>query len=56
MKEILKYLGVLVMLAGVIMLAVIVTKGVMRNTGLGVSLLLVIAGMIGYILMNRKLE
>lgn len=56
MKEVLKFLGVLVMLAGVIVLIVNVSHGILKNTGLGVSAFLVIIGLLGYIVMNRRIE
>jgi hypothetical protein len=56
MKDLLKYLGVFIMLIGVVILVVVVSNGVMRNNGLGISALLIIFGMIGFIILNREVE
>lgn len=56
MKEALKFLGVIVMLAGVVVLIVNISQGIVKNTGLGISALLVILGLVGYIMMNRRIE
>ncbi|HYW96313.1 MAG TPA: hypothetical protein VE870_12045 [Bacteroidales bacterium] len=56
MKEALKFLGVIIMLAGVVILVVNISQGIVKNTGLGLSALLVIIGMVGYIVMNQRIE
>jgi hypothetical protein len=44
------------MLIGVVILVIVVSNGVMRNNGLGISALLIIIGMIGFIILNREVE
>ncbi len=56
MKDLVRYSGILIMLAGVILLVIIVSEGVMKNTGLTLSACLVILGMVVYILVSRKLD
>lgn len=53
MKEALKYLGILIILIGVVILVITVSNGVKSNTGLTVSALLVVMGLVTHILLNR---
>jgi len=53
LKEILKNAGLLVILIGVIILGVVVFKGVQTNATLMVGLILVLAGLLGHIVINK---
>jgi len=53
MKEALKYLGILIILTGVVILVITVSNGVKSNTGLTVSAFLVVLGLVAHILLNR---
>jgi len=53
LKELLKNLGLLVILAGVILLGVVVFTGVQTNPHLTLSLGLVIGGLIAHIIINK---
>lgn len=52
----LKYLGVLILLIGVIVLAVPAINGSLTNTHLLAGLSLIAIGFFGHILLNRKIE
>jgi hypothetical protein len=56
LKEIVKNLGLLVILAGVIVLGVVVFTKVQTNSHLGLSLGLVIAGLIAHIIINKLVD
>jgi uncharacterized membrane protein HdeD (DUF308 family) len=53
MKEFAKYIGVIVMLIGVAVLAVPFFMGTTNNTNLIIGLVLVIEGLLGYIYVNN---
>jgi len=55
-KELLKNAGLLVILAGVIVLGVAVFTQVQTNSNLGLSLGLVIAGLIAHIAINKIVD
>ncbi len=54
MKDLLKYLGPLVQIVGVILLAVYYVLAPAENTLLAVAGLLVLAGVVVHILLNKK--
>ena len=55
MKSLLQNLGVILVIIGaVILIASYATGNVNNNAVLGVSLLLVVAGLISYIILNKK--
>jgi len=56
MNTLLKYLGVLVLLIGVGILAVPTITGNLSNTTLLIGLVIIIAGYLGHIFFNRKFE
>ena len=53
MKEILKNLGLLIILAGVIFLGIVVFLHKETNTYLSISLLLIAIGLISHIVINK---
>jgi len=53
MKEFAKYIGVVVMLIGVVVLVIPFLMGTTNNTNLIIGLLLVVEGMLGYIFTNN---
>jgi uncharacterized protein (DUF983 family) len=55
-KELIKNAGLLVILAGVIVLGVVVFTKVQTNASLSISLVLVVAGLLGHILINKYVE
>lgn len=55
-KELLKNAGLIVILVGVIILGVVVFTEVQTNSHLGLSLGLIIIGLLGHILINRYVE
>jgi riboflavin synthase len=55
-KELLKNAGLIVILIGVIILGVVVFTKVQTNSYLGLSLGLVVAGLLGHILINRYVD
>ncbi|MDR3269585.1 MAG: hypothetical protein LBT83_11050 [Tannerella sp.] len=54
--SVLKYVGVLVLLIGVAILAVPTLRGELTNTYLLVGLFLIVFGYIGHIFLNKKIE
>jgi uncharacterized membrane protein HdeD (DUF308 family) len=56
MKELLKYLGIIVLLLGVVVLAIPAAQGTLNNSILIAGLALIIAGYLGHIFINKKLE
>lgn len=53
MKELIKNLGLLIILAGVIVLGVVVFAGTQTNATLGLSLGLIVGGLLTHIGINR---
>jgi len=56
LKELLKNAGLLVILIGVIILGVVVFTGTQTNSWLGLSLGLVIGGLLTHILINKIVD
>ena len=56
LKELIKNSGLLVILAGVIVLGIAVFTQVQTNSNLGLALGLVIGGLIVHIVINRKVD
>jgi hypothetical protein len=56
LKDLLKNAGLIVILAGVIILGIVVFKGVQTNSTLAVSLVLVIVGLLGHIVINKIVD
>ncbi|WP_199652971.1 hypothetical protein [Parabacteroides sp. AM08-6] len=56
MNELLKNLGVIVLLIGVVILAVPAISGSVSNTVLLTGLIVIILGYIGHIVINKKLQ
>ena len=56
LKTLLKNAGLLIMLIGVIILALVVFLGTQTNASLALSLVLVALGLISHIIINRKVE
>jgi hypothetical protein len=56
LKTLLKNAGLLVILIGVVILAIVVFAGTQTNTTLGLSLVLVVLGLISHIIINQKVE
>lgn len=52
----LKYLGILILLVGVVILTVPTLVGKPSNTFLLVGILTIVAGFFGHIVLNRKVE
>jgi hypothetical protein len=55
-KELLKNAGLLVILAGVIVLSVVVITKVQTNTYLSISLVLIILGLLAHIVINKIVD
>jgi len=56
LKELLKNAGLLVILAGVIVLGVSVFTKVQTNSHLGLSLVLIVGGLIAHIVISRMVD
>ena len=56
LKELLRNSGLLVILAGVIILGVVVFTKVQTNTNLGLSLGLIVVGLLAHIIINRVVD
>jgi hypothetical protein len=56
LKDLLKNSGLLVILAGVIVLGVVVFTKVQTNANLGLSLGLIVAGLLAHIIVNRMVD
>lgn len=56
MKQLIKYLGVIVLLVGVAILAIPATQGALNNSILLVGLVIIILGYLGHIVINKRLE
>jgi uncharacterized protein YjeT (DUF2065 family) len=52
-KDLIRNAGLLVILAGVIILAITVYNGSQTNAYLSLSLILIIAGLLGHIIINK---
>jgi riboflavin synthase len=55
-KELLKNAGLLVILAGVIVLGVVVFTKIQTNTYLSISLVLIIVGLLTHIVINKVID
>ena len=55
-KDLLKNAGLLVILAGVILLGIVVYTKVQTNSQLTLSLVLIVGGLIGHILINKFVD
>ncbi len=56
LKELLRNAGLLVILAGVVVLAITVYNGSQTNSYLALSLVLIIAGLLGHIVINKVVD
>jgi hypothetical protein len=56
LKELLKNAGLLVILAGVIVLGVVVVTKVQTNAHLSISLILIVGGLLAHIVINRIVD
>jgi uncharacterized protein (DUF983 family) len=56
LKELLKNAGLLVILIGVIVLGISVFTKVQTNSHLGLSLVLIIAGLLAHIVINKMVD
>ena len=56
LKTLLKNAGLLIILIGVIILALVVFAGTQTNSSLALSLVLVVLGLIAHIFINRMVE
>jgi len=56
LNDLLKNAGLLVILAGVIILGIVVFTGAQTNAYLSLSLVLVIVGLLGHILINKLVD
>ena len=56
MKELLKYLGVIILLIGVVILAIPTIQGQANNVYLGVGLLTMLIGYVSYIAINKRIQ
>ncbi|MBN1132217.1 MAG: hypothetical protein JXR52_10350 [Bacteroidales bacterium] len=56
MKELLKNLGLLIILGGVIFLGIVVFLEKQNNTHLAISLLLIAGGLISHIMINKYIN
>lgn len=56
MKDILKNLGILSIIAGVVILSIAVFKETQTNTTLAISLVLIVVGLIGHIFLNKYID
>ena len=56
MKEILKNLGLIIIIIGVVFLSIVVFKESHNNTKLGISLVLVVVGFFTHILINKYID
>jgi len=52
----LKNAGLLIILIGVIILGLVVFAGTQTNTNLGISLVLIVAGLIAHIVINKVVD
>jgi len=56
LKTLLKNAGLLIILIGVIILGIVVFSGAQTNTSLALSLVLIIVGLIGHIVISKMVE
>lgn len=56
MKDILKNLGILSIIVGVVILSIAVFKDTDTNTTLAISLIFIVVGLLGHILLNKYIE
>ncbi|MCF8224965.1 MAG: hypothetical protein K9J30_03715 [Bacteroidales bacterium] len=56
MKDVIKNIGILLIVIGVVILSIAVFKEATTNTKLAVSLILIVVGFLGHILINRYIE
>ena len=56
LKALLKNAGLLIILIGVIILGIVVFSGAQTNTSLGLSLVLIIVGLIAHIVIGKMVE
>lgn len=56
MKDILKNLGILSIIAGVVVLSIAVFKETHTNTTLAISLVLIVVGLLGHIFLNKYID
>lgn len=56
LKDLLKNSGLLVILAGVIVLGIVVFTKVQTNANLGLSLGLIVAGLLAHIIVNKLVD
>jgi len=56
LKALLKNAGLLIILIGVIILGIVVFSGAQTNASLAISLVLIIVGLIGHIVIGKMLE
>ena len=56
LKDLIRNAGLLVILAGVVILAITVYQCNQTNTYLSLSLVLIIAGLLGHIIINKVVE
>lgn len=56
MKELIKYLGVIVILIGVAILAVPQFMGMTTNFTLGLGLVVMVVGLVGHIVINKNIQ
>ena len=56
LKALLKNAGLLIILIGVIILGIVVFSGAQTNTSLALSLVLIIVGLIGHIVIGKMVE
>jgi len=56
LRTLLRNAGLLVILLGVIILGVVVFSGSQTNTNLALSLVLIVVGLIGHIVINRMVD
>lgn len=56
LKDLIRNAGLLVILAGVVILAITVYQGSQTNTYLSLSLVLIVAGLLGHIIINKVVD
>ncbi|MGL4805241.1 MAG: hypothetical protein ACRC26_02725 [Bacteroidales bacterium] len=56
MNELMKYLGVIIVIIGVAILAIPQFLGSTTNTTLATGLVVIIVGIISYILLNKRIQ
>ncbi len=56
MKDLLKNSGLLVIIAGVVLLSIVVFRQTHSNTELAISLILIVVGLLGHIIVNKVVD